>query len=184
MDQNTQPHTDIKRLCDLLKVTGKNYDIDKIQRAYEYAYKLHEGQYRVSGEMYISHPVAVAEIVAGLELDTDSICAALLHDTVEDCSDKTDLEEIRKVDPSLKSLDDLGEGYIEYVKAGLPPVRAYWAVKAERDANRVTPPKEIGRVETGTAEKDYYTDAEIDAMSSEELTKNWKKVMASWDRRR
>ena len=96
MEQNTQPHTDIKRLCDLLRVTGKNYDIDKIQRAYEYAYKLHEGQYRVSGEMYISHPVAVAEIVAGLELDTDSICAALLHDTVEDCSDKTDLEEIRK----------------------------------------------------------------------------------------
>lgn len=96
MEQNTKPHTDIKRLCDLLRVTGKNYDIDKIQRAYEYAYKLHEGQYRVSGEMYISHPVAVAEIVAGLELDTDSICAALLHDTVEDCSDKTDLEEIRK----------------------------------------------------------------------------------------
>ena len=96
MEQNTQAHTDIKRLCDLLKVTGKNYDIEKIQRAYEYAYKLHEGQYRVSGEMYISHPVAVAEIVAGLELDTDSICAALLHDTVEDCSDKTDLEEIRK----------------------------------------------------------------------------------------
>ena len=83
MVQNTPPHTDIKRLCDLLRVTGKNYDIAKIQKAYEYAYKLHEGQYRASGEMYISHPVAVAEIVAGLELDTDSICAALLHDTVE-----------------------------------------------------------------------------------------------------
>ena len=96
MVQNTPPHTDIKRLCDLLRVTGKNYDIAKIQKAYEYAYKLHEGQYRASGEMYISHPVAVAEIVAGLELDTDSICAALLHDTVEDCSDKTDLDEIKK----------------------------------------------------------------------------------------
>ena len=90
------PHTNIDRLCDLLRVTGKNYDIDKIKRAYEYAYKLHEGQFRASGEAYISHPVAVAEIVAGLELDTDSICAALLHDTVEDCSDKTDLNEIKK----------------------------------------------------------------------------------------
>ncbi len=90
------PHTDIERLCDLLRVTGKKYDIDKIRRAYEYAYKLHDGQYRASGEMYISHPVAVAEIVAGLELDTDSICAALLHDTVEDCSDKTNLDEIKK----------------------------------------------------------------------------------------
>ena len=90
------PHTDIERLCDLLRFTGKKYDIDKIRRAYDYAYKLHEGQFRASGEMYISHPVAVAEIVAGLELDTDSICAALLHDTVEDCSDKTDLNEIKK----------------------------------------------------------------------------------------
>ena len=90
------PHTDIERLCNLLRLTGKKYDIDKIKRAYEYAYKLHEGQFRASGEMYISHPVAVAEIVAGLELDTDSICAALLHDTVEDCSDKTDLNEIKK----------------------------------------------------------------------------------------
>ena len=90
------PHTDIERLCDLLRFTGKKYDIEKIKRAYDYAYKLHEGQYRASGEMYISHPVAVAEIVAGLELDTDSICAALLHDTVEDCSDKTDLNEIKK----------------------------------------------------------------------------------------
>ncbi|MBO6019894.1 MAG: bifunctional (p)ppGpp synthetase/guanosine-3',5'-bis(diphosphate) 3'-pyrophosphohydrolase, partial [Clostridia bacterium] len=44
-----------------------------------------------SGEPYISHPVAVAEIVAEMGLDTDSICAALLHDTVEDCSDKTNV---------------------------------------------------------------------------------------------
>ena len=96
---------------------------------------------------------------------------------------QADLEAIRKVDPSLKSLDDLGEGYIDYIAAGLDPVKAYWAIKAEEQANHATPPKEIGKVETSSAEKDYFTDAEIDAMSSEELTKNWKKVMASWDRR-
>ena len=96
---------------------------------------------------------------------------------------QADLEAIRKVDPSLKSLDDLGEGYIDYISAGLDPVKAYWAIKAEEQANHATPPKEIGKVETSSAEKDYYTEAEIDAMSSEELTKNWKKVMASWDRR-
>ena len=89
-------HTDIKRLIDLLSITGKNYDIEKIKRAYEYAAELHAGQKRASGEPYISHPIAVAEIVAGLELDTDSICAALLHDTVEDCSDKTNIKEIEK----------------------------------------------------------------------------------------
>ncbi len=90
------PHTDIKRLLEVLKATGKRYDLEKISAAYEYARDLHAGQFRVSGEAYISHPVAVAEIVAGLELDTDSICAALLHDTVEDCSDRTDLRELER----------------------------------------------------------------------------------------
>ncbi len=89
-------HTDIKRLLDILKATGKQYDIHKITQAYEYARDLHDGQFRVSGDAYISHPVAVAEIVAGLELDTDSICAALLHDTVEDCSERTNLKDIEK----------------------------------------------------------------------------------------
>ena len=89
-------HTDISRLLDILKATGKKYDLEKINSAYEYARDLHEGQFRISGEAYISHPIAVAEIVAGLELDTDSICAALLHDTVEDCADRTDLKVIEK----------------------------------------------------------------------------------------
>ncbi len=93
---NDAVHTDIKRLLDILRATGKKYDLEKINRAYEYAKELHDGQFRVSGDAYISHPIAVAEIVAGLELDTDSICAALLHDTVEDCSEKTDLKEVEK----------------------------------------------------------------------------------------
>ena len=94
--ENNQSHFYIKRLLGILEATGKKYDTDKIIRAFEYAAQLHEGQFRVSGDPYISHPVAVAEIVAGLELDTDSICAALLHDTVEDCAEQTDLKEIEK----------------------------------------------------------------------------------------
>ena len=85
-----------ERLLAHLKHAEQRYNVEKIQKAYEYARSLHEGQFRISGEPYISHPVAVAEIVAGLGLDTDSICAALLHDTVEDCSDKTDLEKVKK----------------------------------------------------------------------------------------
>ena len=84
-------------LLDYLEKTERNYDFDKINKAYEYADALHEGQMRLSGEPYISHPVAVARIVAELGLDTDSICAALLHDTVEDCSDKTNLETLVKM---------------------------------------------------------------------------------------
>ena len=84
-------------LLEYLEGTERNYDFDKIKKAYEYADDLHEGQMRLSGEPYISHPVAVARIVAELGLDTDSICAALLHDTVEDCADKTDLETLAKM---------------------------------------------------------------------------------------
>ncbi|MBQ5612990.1 MAG: bifunctional (p)ppGpp synthetase/guanosine-3',5'-bis(diphosphate) 3'-pyrophosphohydrolase [Clostridia bacterium] len=91
------PESGIQRLLDILRATGKKYNLEKIVQAYEYANDLHSGQFRVSGDPYISHPIAVAEIVAGLELDTDSICAALLHDTVEDCAEKTDLKEIEKL---------------------------------------------------------------------------------------
>ena len=84
-------------LFEILAASGKNYDIEKIKRAYEYADNMHKGQFRVSGDPYISHPIAVAEIVTGLGLDTNSICAALLHDTVEDCAEKTSLEEIEKL---------------------------------------------------------------------------------------
>lgn len=129
----------------------------------------------------------IAEIEAAQESAQKDLLIEQLQDQVTSIEAErlmqADLEAIRKVDPSLKSLDDLGEGYIEYIEAGLDPVKAYWAIKAEENANHATPPKEIGRVETTPVEKDYYTDAEIDAMSSEELTKNWKKVMASWDRK-
>ncbi len=99
--------TGIEKLLFILEKTGKNYDLARIREAYLYAAELHEGQFRVSGEAYISHPVAVAEIVAGLGLDTDSICAALLHDTVEDCAEKVDLGEIkRRFGPTVAYLVD------------------------------------------------------------------------------
>ncbi len=72
------------------------YDYDKILKAYEYAEQMHAGQKRISGEDYIVHPLSVAEIVFGLGLDTDSICAAFLHDTLEDCSELTDIAIIKK----------------------------------------------------------------------------------------
>ena len=52
------------------------YDIEKIKKAYNVANSLHEGQLRKSGAPYITHPIAVAEIVADLKLDTDAIFAA------------------------------------------------------------------------------------------------------------
>ena len=90
-------YIEMTSLLEFLKQSERNYDTEKIVAAYDYADKLHEGQMRLSGEPYISHPVAVARIVAELGLDTDSICAALLHDTVEDCADKTNLDILAKM---------------------------------------------------------------------------------------
>jgi len=89
-------YSQIENLISILQKTGKNYNIEKIKKAYLFAAQLHEGQLRNSGEPYISHPIAVAEILAGLELDSDSICAALLHDTVEDCGGSACLVSIKK----------------------------------------------------------------------------------------
>jgi len=85
---------EFKPLLDIIEKNERNYDINKIKEAFLFAAKLHEGQFRLSGEPYICHPVAVAVIVAELGLDSDSVCAALLHDTVEDCN--TSLESISK----------------------------------------------------------------------------------------
>ena len=87
----------MKPLLDVIEKNERNYDLEKIKNAFLYAKELHAGQFRLSGEPYVCHPVAVAEIVAQLGLDTDSICAALLHDTVEDCSEKTNLEILAKM---------------------------------------------------------------------------------------
>jgi GTP pyrophosphokinase len=59
-------------------------DVDTIRRAYDFAAEAHAGQTRASGEDYVSHPVEVATILASLRLDTFTIVAGLIHDTLED----------------------------------------------------------------------------------------------------
>lgn len=63
-----------------------NFDIAKLEKAYELARTAHEGQMRESGEPYLTHPLEVAYILADLELDCDTLVGALLHDVVEDTS--------------------------------------------------------------------------------------------------
>ncbi|MBZ4662495.1 MAG: bifunctional (p)ppGpp synthetase/guanosine-3,5-bis(diphosphate) 3-pyrophosphohydrolase [Caloramator sp.] len=71
-------------IIEKIKKQELDVDIDLIKRAYELAEKAHKDQYRESGEPYLMHPVEVALITIELGLDTDTICAALLHDVVED----------------------------------------------------------------------------------------------------
>ncbi len=84
----------IELLTDRIKSGEKQYDLEKILSAYEFAENAHKGQTRTSGEPYISHPVAVAYILLEMCMDTDTICAALLHDVVEDTG--TSLDTLKK----------------------------------------------------------------------------------------
>ncbi|MCB1907179.1 MAG: bifunctional (p)ppGpp synthetase/guanosine-3',5'-bis(diphosphate) 3'-pyrophosphohydrolase [Rhodocyclaceae bacterium] len=62
----------------------RHEDIGRVEAAYHFAARAHDGQFRQSGEPYVTHPVAVAEIVAGWRLDPQALIAALLHDVMED----------------------------------------------------------------------------------------------------
>lgn len=82
-----------------------NSDLSMVIKAYNTAEHFHEGQFRDSGEPYITHPLNVAFILASMHLDVDTICAALLHDVVEDTS--CNLEDIeREFNETIKILVD------------------------------------------------------------------------------
>ena len=74
-------HNLVKRLKSYLD----DDQIARVVRAYEFAERAHEGQYRRSGDPYISHPLAVANILIDMHMDHESLMAAMLHDVLEDC---------------------------------------------------------------------------------------------------
>jgi guanosine-3',5'-bis(diphosphate) 3'-pyrophosphohydrolase len=80
------PNDPVAAIIRTHKSVHSDADASVIRRAYETAERMHRGQYRKSGEPFITHPVAVAEILANLGMDTVTLAAAMLHDTVEDTS--------------------------------------------------------------------------------------------------
>lgn len=79
----------------LIKQNRSPEDIEKIEQAYLFAKELHEGQYRISEEPYIIHPVEVAKILVDLKADTNTVIAAFLHDVLEDTDTKPEEIEAR-----------------------------------------------------------------------------------------
>ncbi|MBN2984805.1 MULTISPECIES: RelA/SpoT family protein [Cohnella] len=74
----------MEHLLELASAYMKDQDLQRVREAYEFADKAHHGQTRKSGEPYILHPVAVAEIMVQMQMDVVTVVAALLHDVVED----------------------------------------------------------------------------------------------------
>ncbi len=74
----------INDILDKIYEYSPDADVSLIERAYIYSAQVHEGQVRLSGEPYLSHPLEVANILADMKLDMESIAAALLHDVIED----------------------------------------------------------------------------------------------------
>ena len=76
--------TGISQLLEKLEAYLSPDQVERVREAYEFGAEKHHGQKRVSGEPYITHPVAVADILADLRLDADTLAAAILHDVIED----------------------------------------------------------------------------------------------------
>jgi guanosine-3',5'-bis(diphosphate) 3'-pyrophosphohydrolase len=84
LPRSSVPPLDFEQFKGGIAAYLKPEDIGRIEAAYHFSADAHRGQFRVSGEPYICHPVAVAEILAGWHLDPQALIAALLHDVMED----------------------------------------------------------------------------------------------------
>jgi len=78
------PDAYLEKIIAKCKVSNPGFDLDLIERAYEFAKKIHLGQQRMSGEEYIFHPLGAAEIVAELKVDSKTVAATLLHDVLDE----------------------------------------------------------------------------------------------------
>ena len=96
------------------------------------------------------------------------------------------LAAVNKIDPSIKNVLDFEEKFAglsqtptDYLEKGFTLEQTYWALKAEQDAHKRTPPPEVGGVKTEQTEKPFFTKDDVMAMTPEERTKNWKAIRAA-----
>ena len=101
-------------------------ELNKIQKAYSLAFYAHDGQDRMDGSKYITHPTAVANILLDLRMDPDSICAALMHDVLED----TDVSKKNLIDLFGKEVAEIVDGVSKLGKINI-------ASNTDRDANNL-----------------------------------------------
>jgi len=95
----------IRRLATMLEAYLEPAQVEDVYRAYFVAERAHEGQYRVSGEPYICHPISVSIILAGMRMDVKGVMAGLLHDVIED-TDITKEQLLREFGEEVAQLVD------------------------------------------------------------------------------
>jgi GTP diphosphokinase / guanosine-3',5'-bis(diphosphate) 3'-diphosphatase len=166
-----EAHEGIEALVRTVKGYNAKADLKEIERAYRFAAEHHEGQKRLSGEDFVEHPLAVAQILADLGLDTTTLQAALLHDTVEDTEvsvEELDVEfgpEVSRIVDGLTKLDALSfrsreheqaENVRKMIVAMAGDIRVLLIKLADRLHNMRTlsalPPDKQRRIATATLE--------------------------------
>lgn len=119
----------IDKLLEKINNNCNNVDVDVVKKAYYFAEEAHKEQKRQSGEPYIIHPIAVAEILAELGMDTNTIVAGLLHDVIED----TECSHEKIVEIFNEEVADLIEGVTKLTKLG----EMEYKTKEEQQADNV-----------------------------------------------
>lgn len=119
----------IDKLLEKIDKNCNNVDVEMVKKAYDFAEKAHKDQKRESGEPYIIHPIAVAEILAELGMDTNTIVAGLLHDVIED----TEFSYDETVSLFNAEIANLVEGVTKLTKLG----EMEYKTKEEQQADNV-----------------------------------------------
>lgn len=111
--------TSATELLDALRAYLPEERVAAVREAYDFAYEQHDGQLRLSGDPYITHPIEVAKLVAELRMDSHTVKAALLHDVIEDC-DVSAEQLSRRFGPEVTKLVE-GATKIEQIQPSAGP---------------------------------------------------------------
>ncbi len=101
-----------EKLIERVREYRAEADLELVRRAYRFAYDVHDGQLRQSGEPYVTHPLMAAHILADIEADEYALAACLLHDAVEDCAqdEEREIKRLRREleeQPTKKRRDEI-----------------------------------------------------------------------------
>lgn len=131
-----------------------------------------------------------ADLIATFEAESDAARKDLriqdlenqLNEVTAEKMMQQDLAEIQRIDPDIKDLSELGETFLKLKEKGVDTESAYWAAKAKREATQMKPPKAPGRANISQPEKNFFTEEEVNAMTSEQKYANADKILASLPR--